>query len=185
MTQLLNRYRNSLAFLDDLIAELLEAIQGTDSIVIVTGDHGESFYEDGSWVHLGPLSEVQTRVPLVVRAPGLPAGTYSRASSHVDVLPSVLHVIARGELPVRHIHGRDLFTGDWADQVLLSRPDQPPRMVFVQDTTRADIRIDLNAPDIVVVGFVDDHDQPAAAPPELVGSGWTEAFGTQLQLLAR
>jgi hypothetical protein len=183
--EMLNRYRNSLAFLDDQIAGLLEAIQGTDTVVVVTGDHGESFYEDGTWVHLGPLSEVQTRVPLVIRGPGVPAGTYARASSHVDVLPTLLHAIARGPLPVRHVHGRDLFAGDAADQTLLARPDQPPRMVFVRDGTRADIRIDLSAPDIAVIGFTDDRDQPTTPPAGLIGSAWTDAFGAQLELLAR
>jgi phosphoglycerol transferase MdoB-like AlkP superfamily enzyme len=183
--QLLNRYRNSLAFLDDLIAGLLEAIEGTDSVVIVTGDHGESFNEDGTWVHLGPLSEVQTRVPLVLRAPGVPTGAHGRASSHVDVLPTILHAIARGALPIRHVHGRDLLMDDWADQALLSKPDRPPRVVFVRDTTRADIRIDLDAPDIAVVGFADEHDRPTVAPSGLIASGWTEAFGAELRLLAR
>jgi membrane-anchored protein YejM (alkaline phosphatase superfamily) len=182
---MLNRYRNSLAFLDDQLSGLLDAIDGTDTLVVVSGDHGESFYEDGTWVHLGPLSEVQTRVPLVIRGPGVPAGIYARASSHVDVLPTLLHALAGGTLPVRHAHGRDLLAGEATDQALLSRPDQPPRMVFVHDTTRAEIRIELSAPDIAVIGFTDDRDQPTAPPAGLIRSAWTEAFGSQLELLAR
>jgi hypothetical protein len=58
-------------------------------------------------------------------------------------------------------------------------------MVFVHDTTRAEIRIELSAPDIAVIGFTDDRDQPTAPPAGLIRSAWTEAFGSQLELLAR
>ena len=40
-------------------------------------------------------------------------------------------------------------------------------------------------PDIAVIGFTDDRDQPTAPPAGLIRSAWTEAFGSQLELLAR
>src|SRR5207302_8168724 len=50
-SRLLNRYRNSLAFLDDEIANLIARLDPSRNIIVVTGDHGESFMEDGVFTH--------------------------------------------------------------------------------------------------------------------------------------
>ncbi len=84
--------------------------------MIITGDHGQSFFEDGAWIHFGPLSEVQTRVPLIMRGPGIPTLLVRRATSHVDLLPTVLHALAGHPLEMARSHGRDLLAGEWSDQ---------------------------------------------------------------------
>jgi hypothetical protein len=41
-----NRYLNSMAFLDDLITDTVEALPD-DALIVITGDHGESFFDGG------------------------------------------------------------------------------------------------------------------------------------------
>ena len=48
---------------------------GIDSIVVITSDHGEEFFEHGQWQH-DQLYEECLRVPLMVRLPGGLGGTY-------------------------------------------------------------------------------------------------------------
>ena len=57
---LLNRYRNSAHHVDAMIGTLLERIDLDDTLVVVTGDHGESIFDDGTIAHASRLSEIQT-----------------------------------------------------------------------------------------------------------------------------
>jgi membrane-anchored protein YejM (alkaline phosphatase superfamily) len=57
--------------------------------VVITGDHGEEFMEQGHWGHNSAFSEAQIRVPLVLHVPGRAAGVVDRLTSHLD-LPATL-----------------------------------------------------------------------------------------------
>jgi arylsulfatase A-like enzyme len=71
----------------DLISE---AGRGDGSMVFVTSDHGEEFYEHGRWGHGKSLYDEVVRVPLVMVAPGVEAGSIQdEAAMLVDVLPTV------------------------------------------------------------------------------------------------
>src|SRR5262249_20109677 len=104
-----NRYRNSLAFLDDEIANLIARLDPDRNIIVVTGDHGESFLDDGVFWHNSKGSDAQTRVPLVVVGPGVPRMTISSLTSHADIVPTLLHLIACKHVPLRHSHGTDVL----------------------------------------------------------------------------
>jgi arylsulfatase A-like enzyme len=75
--------------------------------VVVTSDHGEEFLEHGSWEHQKTLYEEVVRVPLVVRAPGVPARRDARQASLLDVAPTVL--AWAGVAGAREAVGRDLL----------------------------------------------------------------------------
>src|SRR5207244_3054465 len=111
-----NRYRNSLAFTDDAVADLLERLDPRRNLAIVTSDHGNSFYDDGSWMHLGPLSEIQTRVALAMRGPGLPVGAITRAANHTDLPPTLYSpgVVDANATLNPSVHARPEEAGDWA-----------------------------------------------------------------------
>jgi uncharacterized protein len=88
---LINRYRNSAHFVDSLIGSLLDRIDARETLVIVTGDHGESLFDDGTIAHSSLLSEIQTRVPLVMTGPGVvPGGVRRGPTDHSDLLPTLL-----------------------------------------------------------------------------------------------
>jgi hypothetical protein len=66
-------YLNTAANLDRAIGEVLETtrrVLGVEPAVIVTADHGESFFEEGALGHGFLLNDAQTRIPLIVT--GLP-----------------------------------------------------------------------------------------------------------------
>jgi arylsulfatase A-like enzyme len=68
-------YDDCLAYLDDQLGRLLDELERQallqNTIVFITSDHGEHFGEhDGSFGHNRTLYSQETRVPLVVIAPG-------------------------------------------------------------------------------------------------------------------
>lgn len=74
LRQSIDSYDGSLAYLDHEIGELLGALDRrglrSNTLVIVTSDHGESFGEHGLVNHGNSLYLDQTRVPLIIRFPG-------------------------------------------------------------------------------------------------------------------
>jgi hypothetical protein len=66
-----NRYLNSMAFLDDLVTDTVQALPET-ALIVITGDHGESFFDGGMYGHGYMFSRVVTEVPMIVRFPQAP-----------------------------------------------------------------------------------------------------------------
>jgi arylsulfatase A-like enzyme len=93
---LLRYYDAEIAFLDFELGRLLTNLQrlqlDRETLVVVLGDHGESFGEQGRWLHGGDLLDPEIHVPLIMWYPGvLPAGEVVEAVSRsVDVMPTVL-----------------------------------------------------------------------------------------------
>lgn len=79
-----------------------------DTVVILTGDHGEEFFDHGEKGHKNNLYAETTRVPLIVKYPGQREGRRDdRLVSLVDVLPTLLELTGtRADIP---IHGRSLL----------------------------------------------------------------------------
>jgi arylsulfatase A-like enzyme len=71
-------YDDCISFLDDQLGQLLDQLESQgvldDTLVIITSDHGEAFYEHGSFLHGNSLYLEEIAVPLVILAPNAPAG---------------------------------------------------------------------------------------------------------------
>jgi membrane-anchored protein YejM (alkaline phosphatase superfamily) len=108
-----NSYRNAILFDDALVGTILAEVRrrGLDknSIILITGDHGEEFYETGFWGHTSSFSRYQTQVPLVLSVPGVPHRVISTLTSHVDVVPTMLGLLGYTTPPERYSHGRSLL----------------------------------------------------------------------------
>ncbi len=65
------------------------------TVIIVTGDHGESLGEHGISAHGYHLYAPHTKVPFIVRVPGLLPRRSATPVGHVDLAPSVVN-LARG-----------------------------------------------------------------------------------------
>jgi membrane-anchored protein YejM (alkaline phosphatase superfamily) len=93
---MLNDYRNAVHYVDGLIGNLLQRMRALgmleNTIVIVTGDHGEEFNDsrDNTWMHGGNFTQYQSRVPLIVYAPGKAGRRVSTVTSEVDIAPTIL-----------------------------------------------------------------------------------------------
>jgi arylsulfatase A-like enzyme len=86
---LLERYLRAVEHVDREVGRLLEA--AGDSAVVITSDHGEAFGEHGRYFHDPGLYTENVHVPLILRAPQIPAGKVEeRIVRHVDILPTLL-----------------------------------------------------------------------------------------------
>ena len=89
-------YDATLAYMDQEIGRLLQGLirMGLDenTLVVVTGDHGEGLMERGHWHHGVHIYEEGVRVPLLVRLPGQASAglEVSAPVSWLDLAPSVL-----------------------------------------------------------------------------------------------
>jgi membrane-anchored protein YejM (alkaline phosphatase superfamily) len=63
------------------------------TIVVIVGDHGESFGQHEIFTHGNDSHEEQLAAPWIVRVPGASPRAISEATSHVDVLPTLLDVL--------------------------------------------------------------------------------------------
>ncbi|HJN74729.1 MAG TPA: sulfatase [Myxococcota bacterium] len=94
--EVVDDYHGSATWIDahvgQIVWELKRTGQWDDTLVVFTSDHGESMGEHDLWfVHAG-LFEQTTRVPLIVRDPGGPAGVeVDTVVSTIDVMPTVLN----------------------------------------------------------------------------------------------
>lgn len=88
-------YRRGLDALDHRMRDLLDALDAlpAETVVIVTGDHGEGFGECGPIHHGRYLFHDFVHVPLLIRARGFPAGASVTAPvSLVDLVPTCLEL---------------------------------------------------------------------------------------------
>lgn len=78
------------------------------AVVVITADHGEEFKEHGGIVHGDSLYNEVLRVPLIVLAPGQPAGrAVEQNVSLVDVAPTLLDLLNLSPEP--RFEGRSLL----------------------------------------------------------------------------
>ena len=115
---LVDLYDAGIRQMDDELARLLASIDAhtprRQSLVILTSDHGEEFFEHGGVLHGRTQFQEVMRVPLLVRGPGISAGhRITTPVSLLDVLPSVLRRL--GESAPAGLDGNDisaLFASD-------------------------------------------------------------------------
>lgn len=94
---LFNRYKNSVYDVDNSVTLMLTALQRTgqldNTVVVITGDHGEEFFEHRMWGHTGNFTYTEVQVPMVIRGPGVTPGVEHAPTSHVDVAPTLLEIL--------------------------------------------------------------------------------------------
>jgi uncharacterized protein len=125
--QVRNRYLNSVHFVDSLAGKALGALKEhgllDNTVIIVTGDHGQEFNENGLnyWGHNGNFSRYQTGVPLVFYRPGAVPQTYTYRTSHFDVAPTLMRELlgCRNEYSDYSV-GHNLFEPGNRDLLLLA-----------------------------------------------------------------
>lgn len=89
-----NAYDGEVAYADAQVGRLLDALEAKgltgSTVVVITGDHGESLGEHGEQTHGMLVYDAALRVPLVISAPGFKAGSYEPC--HQDVAPQLLRL---------------------------------------------------------------------------------------------
>ncbi len=123
----LNRYLNAVreadAQLGRLFAALREMHLADDTVVIITGDHGEAFGDlHDSHFHGLNLYEEDIHVPLIIWSPALfnHESHSDKVGGHLDIGPTILDLL--GFNVPTGVQGRSLFD-----------PSRPPRVYFFQN----------------------------------------------------
>ncbi len=88
------RYENAAHAIDIQIKRVIEELKAhnelDNTLIIITGDHGEEFMERGRWGHNSAFTDWQIRVPLVVLMPKSQPMTTDKRTSHMDITPTIL-----------------------------------------------------------------------------------------------
>ncbi len=166
-------YDAEIRWTDDTIARLLAAFEAAgcapeDTVISITADHGEAFYEHGTHGHRYSLDDAEVRIPWVLHAPGrVPAGVViDRQASLIDVAPTVMALAGLDPLP--DAWGRS-FTpliaepnGAWRDADVLTELVLPGRHLFGIRTPTWKLVVNLSTGTFDVYDLVNDPDARTA-----------------------
>lgn len=90
------RYDGEIRFTDYHLGRLIDELKAKGiydrTVVVVTGDHGEGFDEHGVTKHGYHLYAAQTKVPLLIRVPGLTPQHARTPAGHIDILPTLVNL---------------------------------------------------------------------------------------------
>jgi len=98
LEHLVARYDGEIAYIDQVIGELFQNLRQLGlydrTVILVTADHGDEFYEHHGWGHGHSLFNELLRVPLIVRYPAVfPQGTHlAQSAQHIDLMPTILEL---------------------------------------------------------------------------------------------
>jgi membrane-anchored protein YejM (alkaline phosphatase superfamily) len=92
--RLYNRAVNAAHHIDGQIGRLLALLaekpqMAERTIILITGDHGEEFYEKGRLGHNSTFVQEQLRIPLVIAVPKMQPHVYEQMSHHTDIIPTL------------------------------------------------------------------------------------------------
>ena len=95
--RVVNRYDNALAYVDRQVGVLIDGLRESgqldDTLIVLTADHGEAFFEHGGVTHGKTLYDEEARVPLLMHWPKrLPANDVAVPVSHLDIMPTVVEL---------------------------------------------------------------------------------------------
>lgn len=103
---LLNRYKNSLYFVDGLVGEILAKLKTLDlykdTVIIFTTDHGEEFNDNhnNAWGHSSNFTQYQIKIPLVILWPGKKPDEINYKTTSYDLVPTLMQEIFNVTNPV-------------------------------------------------------------------------------------
>jgi len=89
-------YDAEIRYVDRCIQTLFEEVKRLgllkDTYFVITGDHGEEFFEHGGYHSNLNLYEEMIRVPLIIYGPDIPAKVVSGQVRHIDIAPTILEI---------------------------------------------------------------------------------------------
>ncbi|PKL18145.1 MAG: hypothetical protein CVV49_07370 [Spirochaetae bacterium HGW-Spirochaetae-5] len=96
--ELKNRYMNAVCYTDQLLRELLTEMDKMgrldNTIIVISGDHGEEFWEHGSFGHTWGLNNLQIQPAAFIYYPGVKKNSIKyKYTSHQDFIPTVFDLI--------------------------------------------------------------------------------------------
>ncbi len=115
------RYDEEVRTADRAFGRLLDGLQARGqldgTLVVLTADHGEEFWDHGRFEHGHALWSELTRVPLVAAGPGVSTGRVDTVVEHVDLFQGLVEK-AHATRPAASA-GEDLFSVTGTDRLAL------------------------------------------------------------------
>lgn len=108
-------YEAEIYELDQQLKDFFDYLKQRDllnnTIIIITSDHGESFFEHNTWKHSTNLYQEVIRVPLIVYVPNTKGKVINKLVQGMDIFPTILHLLGiRDKNLDRQITGINLFS---------------------------------------------------------------------------
>lgn len=139
LNKMVSYYDGGIAFTDHELGRLFKTMKGLGldkrTVVIVTSDHGEAFFEHGKPLHQD-LYDENLHVPLIIASPdGIPGQRIRSSVRLIDICPTILDLA--GISASKEIEGKS-----FADVVLKGQRDRPSEIVFSFATELSSLRTD-------------------------------------------
>lgn len=111
LAYLMGRYDADIRHVDAGLVPLFAALRArgaddTDTLVVITSDHGEEFLDHGRMLHSHTLFDELLHVPLIVRGPGVPAAL--RIPEQVRTIDVTATLLEAAGVPADDLDGRSL-----------------------------------------------------------------------------
>lgn len=126
-----NLYKNDAFWLDKQLKRVFDDLRERglleNTIVILTGDHGQEFNENGNnlWGHGSAFSEPQLKVPFILFDAALPPKTWTHWTAHYDASVTLLrNYLHCGNAPSDYSVGKNLFDETPREWLLVGHPEQ-------------------------------------------------------------
>jgi len=110
--RLLSLYYGEIRYVDSVIGKLIKALHKAGlmkkTVIVITADHGEEFYDHKSWSHAHTLYNELLHVPMIFYVPDH-SGAPSRIKNHVSIIdigPTLLSLVGLPQDPF--MDGKDL-----------------------------------------------------------------------------
>jgi arylsulfatase A-like enzyme len=138
-------YDGECRFADTEVQRLIDFLdtRHPNTILVITSDHGEEFWEHGSIGHAKTVYEELSRVPLIIRIPKAERRTVTAPVETIDILPTLAAVI--GAKPDPAWQGRDLGNISEARPVFTqTRGSIPEFQLHLESVTDGPLKLILN-----------------------------------------
>jgi arylsulfatase A-like enzyme len=150
-------YDGEVRYVDEQLGQLFAWLKAEglydQTLIVLTGDHGEEFQEHGGWWHGQTLYQELIAVPLIIKYPaGARAGTtVTDLARSLDIAPTILDVA--GVPTPEAMMGRSLWSAT-----------EPPPYVFSEEDFEGNDLHALRAPDYKLI--LANADNPRGLPAE-------------------
>lgn len=92
-----DRYDGTIRWVDNKLSRLFDLLKARGdlekTVVVITSDHGEEFFEHGILGHERTVHRQVLMVPLIIRAPGFSPARVKEPIGQVDIFPTVLDLL--------------------------------------------------------------------------------------------
>jgi arylsulfatase A-like enzyme/Tfp pilus assembly protein PilF len=151
-------YDGEVAYTDHELGRLFDHLAGKDllkrTMIVLTGDHGESLGEHGETTHGYLAYNTTLWIPLIVCVPGFSKGRCSQNVTHIDIFPTVCDALEIEKPPF--LQGVSLLPA-------LRGKNMPKRLVYFESLYPF-----YNRGWAPLIGYVDDQEKFIDSPiPEV------------------